>query len=150
MPRAASTLKRFGKARIISGHDEKGQRIPSKVGTEESKGVRQDDVWEIGRVPPIKQLFPTQKPELLLEKIISASSNEGQLILDPFCGCGTTIMVAQKLRRKWIGIDITPLAIALIKHRLKDSFVEKVAYEVHGEPVTVTDAKVLARQDRLR
>src|SRR3989338_211143 len=62
MERAASTLKRFGKARIISGHDEEGRRIPSEMSEEESAGVRQDDVWDIGRVPPIKQLFPTDKP----------------------------------------------------------------------------------------
>src|SRR5258705_13945329 len=66
--------------------------------------------------------YPTQKPEALLERIIKASSNEGDLVLDPFCGCGTAIAVAQRLNRKWIGIDVTHLAIALIKTRLKDAY----------------------------
>ena len=58
--------------------------------------------------------YPTQKPEALLERIIAASSNEGDVVLDPFCGCGTTVAAAQKLKRRWIGIDITHLAITLI------------------------------------
>jgi len=147
MPRAESTLKRFGTSKIISGYDKAGKRIPSKTDERESVGVRQDDVWEIGRVPPIKQLFPTQKPEKLLEKIILASTKKGQTILDPFCGCGTTVMVAQKLRRQWIGIDITPLAIALIKHRLKSGFTETIKYDVIGEPVSLPDAQELAKDD---
>ena len=147
MERAPSTLKRFGVAEIISGYDEAGRRMPSRTNKQNSKGVRQDDVWDIGRVPPIKQLFPTEKPEALLEKIIKASSNEGDLVLDPFCGCGTTITVAEKLRRKWIGIDITHLAISLIKHRLEDSFGEEVEYEVIGEPTDLKGAEELAKQD---
>jgi len=122
MERAPSTLKRFGTAKIISGHDADGQRVPSETAVEESEGVRQDDVWDIGRVPPIKQLFPTQKPEALLERIIRASSNEGDTVLDPFCGCGTAVVAAQRLQRKWIGIDITHLAIGLIEYRLQDAF----------------------------
>src|SRR5437763_1789649 len=66
--------------------------------------------------------YPTQKPVALLERIIQASSNEGDVVLDPFCGCGTTIAAAQKLDRQWIGIDVTHLAIGLMKLRLKDSF----------------------------
>jgi hypothetical protein len=65
--------------------------------------------------------YPTQKPLSPLERIISASSNEGDLILDPFCGCGTTIHAAEKLHRHWIGIDITHLAISLIEKRLRDA-----------------------------
>ena len=122
MERAPSTLKRFGTAKIVSGHDADGQRVPSETAEEESEGVRQDDVWNIGRVPPIKQLFPTQKPEPLLERIIRASSNEGDTVLDPFCGCGTAVVVAEALQRKWIGIDITHLAIGLIEYRLRDAF----------------------------
>lgn len=93
--------------------------------------------------------YPTQKPEALLERIIKASSNEGDLVLDPFCGCGTTIAVAQKLKRRWIGIDITHLAVALMKHRLEDMFGEKIrkAYKVVGEPVSLPDAKTLAESD---
>ncbi|MBI3089416.1 MAG: restriction endonuclease [Candidatus Tectomicrobia bacterium] len=148
MERAPSTLKRFGTSKIVSGHDETGRRVPSRTKQQESEGVRQDDVWAIGRVPPIKQLFPTQKPGPLLERIITSSSNENDLILDPFCGCGTTIAVAQRLHRRWIGIDITYLAITVIKHRLRDEFGEGVVdYKVKGEPIALPDAKVLAEQN---
>ncbi|MGE3843757.1 MAG: DNA methyltransferase [Vicinamibacterales bacterium] len=91
--------------------------------------------------------YPTQKPEALLERIISASSNEGDTVLDPFCGCGTTIAAAQKLNRRWIGIDITHLAITLIRSRLADSFVGSARYEVIGEPVSLPDATALAESD---
>jgi site-specific DNA-methyltransferase (adenine-specific) len=94
--------------------------------------------------------YPTQKPEALLERIIKASSNEGDVVLDPFCGCGTTIQVAQKLNRRWIGIDITHLAIGLIKKRLADAFGEEIrqTYEVIGEPVSLHAAATLAEQDK--
>lgn len=149
MERAASTLKRFGTAKIISGHDEYGARVPSEMADEESEGVRMDDVWNIGRVPPIKQLYPTQKPLPLLERIIETSSNRGQMILDPFCGCGTAIIAAHGLHRNWIGIDITHLAVGLIKHRLRDAFPNQLLkYRVIGEPVSLPDAEELAREDR--
>ena len=94
--------------------------------------------------------YPTQKPLALLERILQASSNEGDTVLDPFCGCGTAIVAAQKLRRRWIGIDITHLAIALIKYRLSDMFNLKEGkdYRVVGEPTTVAEARALAQQDR--
>ncbi|MDQ7839397.1 MAG: DNA methyltransferase [bacterium] len=92
--------------------------------------------------------YPTQKPEALLERIIEASSNEGDLVLDPFCGCGTAITSAQRLNRRWIGIDITHLAITLIKHRLRDAFGDSAAYRVTGEPVSLPDAEALAAQDK--
>ncbi|MBU4483162.1 MAG: restriction endonuclease [Actinobacteria bacterium] len=91
--------------------------------------------------------YPTQKPEALLERIIKASSNKGDVVLDPFCGCGTTITVAEKLERKWIGIDITHLAISLMKLRLEDTFGDGINYEVIGEPVDLEGAKALAQQD---
>lgn len=91
--------------------------------------------------------YPTQKPEGLLGRIIEASSDSGDAILDPFCGCGTAIAVAQKLGRKWIGIDITHLAINLIKNRLRDAFGSRIKYQVVGEPVSVPDAADLARND---
>ena len=81
MERAESTLKRFGKAKIISGHDSEGNRVPSEMSEEDSEGVRMDDVWNIGRVPPVKQLYPTQKPLPLLERIIEAGSDKGQVVL---------------------------------------------------------------------
>lgn len=94
--------------------------------------------------------YPTQKPLALLERIVQASSREGEVVLDPFCGCGTAIIAAQKLKRQWIGIDITHLAIALIKYRLSDMFglQEKRDYRVIGEPTTEEDARALAQQDR--
>lgn len=93
--------------------------------------------------------YPTQKPEALLERIIQATSNEGDIVLDPFCGCGTTITVAERLKRRWIGIDITYLAINLIKRRLRDSFEnELVPYEVIGVPADAASAAALAEANR--
>ena len=115
-----------------------------------SEGRRIGDVWEISIINASAKErlgYPTQKPEELLERIIEASSNEGDLVLDPFCGCGTTVAVAQRLNRNWIGIDITHLAINLMKHRLQDSFGENVNYELIGEPVSLSGAKTLAEQD---
>ena len=85
----------------------------------------------------------------MLERIIQASSNEGDIVFDPFCGCGTTVNVAERLHRRWIGIDITHLAIALIKKRLHDSFGPELApYEVIGEPADATSATALGEQNR--
>ncbi len=93
--------------------------------------------------------YPTQKPEALLERIIKASSNEGDIVLDPFCGCGTTISVSEKLHRKWIGIDITHLAIALMKSRLKSAYGDELLpYEIIGDPKDLNSAKALAEQDK--
>jgi len=94
--------------------------------------------------------YPTQKPLALLERIIQASSNPGDVVLDPFCGCGTAIHAAYKLERIWVGIDITPLATTLIKSRLYSAFkIEaKKDYELLGEPTTLADAHHLAQQDR--
>lgn len=118
---------------------------------DEMQGVPLQDVWTdikpIGAQAAERLGYPTQKPESLLERIIKASSNEGDTVLDPFCGCGTTIAAAQRLNRRWIGIDITHLAITLIKHRLRDAFGDQLSYEVIGEPVSVPDAETLARQD---
>ncbi|MEW5988236.1 MAG: DNA methyltransferase [Chloroflexota bacterium] len=91
--------------------------------------------------------YPTQKPLTLLERVIEASSNPGDVVLDPFCGCGTTIAAAQKLGRTWVGIDITHLSIALLKYRLRDMFGD-LAYRVIGEPEDVGAARQLAHDDR--
>ncbi len=91
--------------------------------------------------------YQTQKPLALLERIIAASSNEGDVILDPFCGCGTTIHAAQRLKREWIGIDVTHLAVALIRKRLKDAF-PGIDFDVKGEPADVESARALADSDR--
>ena len=94
--------------------------------------------------------YPTQKPQALLERIIEASSNEGDVVLDPFCGCGTAVAAAEKLKRRWIGVDVTHLAVALMKNRLKTGFniVPGKDYEVVGEPADVGSARALAEQDR--
>lgn len=147
MERAESTQKRFGKAKIVSGYDADGRRLPSVTTDQESEGVRMDDVWDIGRVPPIKQLFPTQKPLPLLERIIKSTTDEGDVVLDPFCGCGTAVIAAQTLNRHWRGIDITHLSTNLIKTRLLDIF-GTVDYDVIGEPVTLDGAMQLASEDR--
>jgi len=95
--------------------------------------------------------YPTQKPEALLERIIKGSSNEEDLVFDPFCGCGTTISAAENLKRKWIGIDITYLAVNLIKRRLSDIFGTDLSpYEVIGEPKDLQSAVALAEQDRFQ
>jgi DNA modification methylase len=120
---------------------------------DESKGVSLQDWWsDIDMLRGINSAerlgFPTQKPIALLERIIQASSNEGDLVLDPFCGCGTTIIAAQKLKRRWIGIDITHLAISLMKYRLHDTFGTEAKYRVEGEPADTASAYSLAEKDR--
>ena len=92
---------------------------------DEQRGRPHGDLW--ADIPPINSQakerlgYPTQKPEALLERIVSASSNEGDVVLDPFCGCGTAIAAAERLNRRWIGIDITHIAITLIRRRLQDT-----------------------------
>ncbi len=111
-------------------------------------GIDQDVKW-LSTKDKERLGYPTQKPEGILNRIIQASSKEGDLVLDPFCGCGTTITVAEHLKRRWIGIDITHLAITLIKKRLHDSFGEELApYEVVGEPVDARGAEALAETNR--
>ena len=114
-----------------------------------------DTVWS--DIPPINSQageslgYPTQKPLALLERIISASSNEGDVVLDPFCGCGTALDAAQKLKRNWIGIDITHLAVSLIEKRLKDRYPElqgKGAFIVEGVPQDFAGARNLAERDK--
>lgn len=116
---------------------------------DEMPGVPLQDLWT--DLPPINSQakerlgFQTQKPEALLERIINASSNEGDVILDPFCGCGTAIAVAERLKRRWIGIDITHLAISLMKSRLRDTFNSDLSdYDVVGVPQDVESARALA------
>jgi len=133
---------------------DKSLRLRRKRYLDELLGETVDTLWD--DIPPINSQaqerlgYPTQKPEALLDRIISASSNEGDLVLYPFCGCGTTIAAAQKLNRRWIGIDITHLAISLIKQRLDDARREAIreTYKVIGEPVSIADAEVLATSDQ--
>jgi hypothetical protein len=117
---------------------------------DEMPGVPLQDLWT--DIPPIiagtqeRLGYPTQKPVALLERIISASSNEGDLVLDPFCGCGTTVHAAQKLGRRWIGIDVTHLAIGLVKRRLVDAF-PQAQFEIQGVPKDAGAARELAHAD---
>jgi len=121
---------------------------------DEVKGIALQDI--LLDIPPIgaqaaeRLGYPTQKPLVLLERVIQASSNEGDIVLDPFSGCGTAIAAAQKLGRKWIGIDITHLAIAMHKLRLKDMYdlVPCKDYDVIGEPEDLGAARQLAQEDR--
>ncbi len=120
----------------------------------EMKGVSLQDVWTdispIGAQAQERLGYPTQKPEALLQRILRTSSNEGDVVLDPFCGCGTTVQVAQKLNRRWIGIDVTHLAIGLIKTRLDDTFGPGIrnTYEVIGEPTDIAGAAQLASENK--
>jgi len=91
--------------------------------------------------------YPTQKPLTLLDRIIKASSNEGDLILDPFCGCGTAIVAAQRLNRNWIGMDITHLSIGLMEKRIYDEF--KIKPKVIGNPASFVSAENLFKRNPL-
>ncbi len=119
---------------------------------DEMPGVVTQDIWTdlklLGAQAAERLGYPTQKPEALLERIIETSSNPGEVVLDPFCGCGTTIAAAQRLGRRWIGIDLTHLAITLIRSRLADAFEGKADYSVVGEPTDMEGAKALAALDR--
>ena len=106
------------------------------------KGIDEDVRW-LGTRDRERLGYPTQKPLTLLERIINASSNPGDIVLDPFCGCGTAVHAAQKLDRQWIGIDITHLAIGLIRRRVQDAF-QGLAIEVMGEPKDLAGAEYLA------
>ncbi len=131
---------------------ELGHRSFGRITKTNPIGRAPEDVFEI----PIlnsqakeRMGYPTQKPETLLEKIILASSNKGDVVLDPFCGCGTTVSVAEKLGRRWIGIDITHLAVSLIEKRLKDSYGKDLKpYDVHGIPTNMPAAIDLAERSK--
>jgi site-specific DNA-methyltransferase (adenine-specific) len=142
-------------------YDAEGRLLfPSKAGgvlrlkmyLDESAGVRLQNLWTdlpaLGALAGERLGFPTQKPQALLERIIATSSNQGGTVLDPFCGCGTTVAAAQRLGRRWIGIDVTHLAITLIRNRLEDAYSSRVSYVVVGEPADVGGAEALAKQDR--
>lgn len=172
---------RYSKETMQRLHDE-GRLYYSKTGyarqklyLEDSRGVPVQDIWDdissLSGAHAERMGYPTQKPVALLERIIEASSSEGDVVLDPFCGCGTAVDAAQKLGRRWIGIDITHLAIALIEKRLKDRYpylnrskpqkaaavasgvAEPVpeymqAFEVLGTPEDLAGARDLALRDK--
>ena len=148
---------RYNKETFQRLHDE-GNLYYSKTGyprqklyLKDSKGVPVQSLWtdinSLSGAHAERLGYPTQKPVALLERIIKASSNEGDLVLDPFCGCGTTIHAAEKLNRRWIGIDITHLAVGLIRRRLIDAF-PQAEFDVAGVPKDVGGARELAAQDK--
>lgn len=144
------TLERLRReGRLIEG----GHSYRYKFYLSEAPGGRTvDDVWtDVAQINPVAKErlgYPTQKPVSLLERIIRASSNPGDVVLDPFCGCGTAVHAAQKLGRQWIGIDITHLAITLIETRFKDAFGAEVPFEVIGTPKDIDGARDLATRDK--
>lgn len=117
----------------------------------ELKGLLVSNLWD--DIPPVNSQgrdylgYPTQKPQALLERIIAASSSKGDLVLDPFCGCGTAVHAAQNLERRWIGIDITHLAITLIEKRLNDAF-SGIKFRVMGVPKDIGGARDLASRSK--
>jgi adenine specific DNA methylase Mod len=124
-----------------------------KIPVENLRGLPLQDVWtnpELWLNAAAKERigYPTQKPLALLDRIIRASSNEGDVILDPFCGCGTTVECSEKLKREWIGIDVTHYAVTLIERRLSTIGVSPDAYQVVGRPTDLAGARDLARRDK--
>jgi site-specific DNA-methyltransferase (adenine-specific) len=156
---ADSTRKTFGtkkqKADFASGHRKPSVEDVETAGPPlsdywdlddvEVRGAPLSDAWEVGIIAPIgkeRTGYDTQKPERLLERVIRSSSNEGDVVLDPFCGCGTAIAVADRWKRRWIGIDVTHLAINIIRARMADA-----TFQVKGEPVDLDGAVKLAAED---
>jgi site-specific DNA-methyltransferase (adenine-specific) len=126
-------------------------RLRRKSYADELKGMPVQNLWidipELNSQAQERLGYPTQKPLALLERIISASSNPGDVVLDPFCGCGTAVHAAEKLGRRWVGIDITHLSIALIEKRMMDAF-PGIAFEVEGRPKDLDSALELALRDK--
>jgi adenine specific DNA methylase Mod len=141
-------LDEDSKGRIVVPKDGKGTPRYKRY-FDEQEGIPIDDFWsDIEFVSGDERLgYPTQKPLALLERIIKASSNEGDVVLDPFCGCGTAVHAAQRLNRQWVGIDITHLAISLIEKRLRDAFPD-ISFDVHGTPKDLDGAKDLAVRNK--
>jgi site-specific DNA-methyltransferase (adenine-specific) len=145
------TMERLDREGLIWYPDSTSKRPQLKRYLENTKGTLATNIW--ADINPINSMaqerlgYPTQKPQALLERVLAASSNEGDVVLDPFCGCGTAVHAAQKLKREWIGIDITHLAISLIEKRLKDAF-PGIKYEVHGTPKDLDGARDLALRDK--
>ncbi|MCA3630148.1 MAG: restriction endonuclease [Methylobacterium sp.] len=131
--------------------DSKEKRLQLKRYLDENEGQVIGNVWD--DIQPLHGAarealgYPTQKPLALLERILAASSNEGDVVLDPFCGCGTTVHAAEKMGRRWIGIDITTIAIEMIEKRLVQAF-PRVQYELTGMPKDMDGARRLAEQDK--
>jgi DNA modification methylase len=145
------------KRETMEQYDRDGRIQYTRTGTptllqyaDEMPGVTLQNIWT--DIPPVnpqakeRMGYPTQKPIALLERIVAASSNPGDIVLDPFCGCGTAVLAAQKLDRRWIGIDITPLATNLIRDRLEHAF-PGLKVPIEGWPVDMAGAVALAAQE---
>lgn len=166
-----STLEKLDLLKQSGVVCDEGTGLPCyKQYLEQSKGIPLQDIWSyqpytqdllymtgdaidedvkwLSRKDAEKLGYPTQKPLGLLERIIKSSSNRGDTILDPFCGCGTAIHAAEKLGRKWIGIDITHLAVGLIKRRIHAAF-PSCDFEINGTPKDVEAARFLAENGGL-
>ncbi|MGO9571977.1 MAG: site-specific DNA-methyltransferase [Desulfomonilaceae bacterium] len=146
-------LEDYERQGLVYWPEKEGGTPRLKYYLENTKGVPVSDFWHdislISSSSSESLGYPTQKPEALLERIILASSNPNETVLDPFCGCGTTIAVAEGLGRRWIGIDITHLAISLMRYRLQDTFAAELSpYEILGAPKDLASARALADEDR--
>ncbi len=148
---AAQLERWWDEGRILCKKDGTPRLDGLKVFLDESKGKPLQSLWldidRIANVSAERLGYPTQKPVALLERIVSASSTPDALVLDPFCGCGTTVHAAQKLGRQWIGIDITPLAVNLIARRLKGAF-PGINFDIRGIPRDMDGARELALRDK--
>lgn len=146
-PWPETTLKKWQKDE--EGRIYREQKKYNKRYYIDPEGKLMDDVWNITLASRSAERlgYPTQKPLALLERIIRASSNPGDTVLDPFCGCGTAIDAAQMLDRKWIGIDITHLAVNLMRHRMRDRYGAELDFNVYGEPTDIDGAFELAAND---
>lgn len=137
--------------RILTRRDGSPRMDGLKVYLEGLQGQKLQSVWvdipRVGNTSHERLGYPTQKPLALLERIVAASAPPDGVVLDPFCGCGTAIHAAQKLDRRWIGIDVTHLAISLIEKRMRDAF-PGVAFTVEGAPKDLASAEDLARRDK--
>ena len=144
-------MEQYDREGRLAFPDKPDGRIRLKRFLDDQPGQKLQNLWD--DISPLNSQaqerlgYPTQKPLALLERIIAASSNPGDVILDPFCGCGTAVHAAQKLGRAWVGIDVTHLAISLIERRLKDAF-PGIKFEVHGTPKDIEGARDLALRDK--
>lgn len=139
MPTQDSRFMRYHKRFVAEhGRDPVGEEIVLTI-----RGQQLDDVWPIKAVDPKSAErigYPTQKPEALLERVITASTSEGDIVLDPFCGCGTAVAVAHRLRRQWIGLDISPTAVEIMRQRMEK---QGAKVDMIGLPVTLDDLREL-------
>lgn len=149
--RPPAELDKLDAAGRIYWPDKPGAWPYLKLYLDERLGMPLQDIWDdINPINPVAKErlgYPTQKPLALLERIIEASSNPGDIVLDPFCGCGTAIAAAQTLGRRWIGIDVTFLAVALQRYRLEQMY-PGVQFSITGQPEDLGDARRLAQENR--